>query len=217
MTQKDLEAQVQSLKATVQYLRDFHEIDQVMHKYAHYLLRTDLQGIVDLFAQKDPNVSVEIADSGVFKGLEGVKRIYLDQHWRIHSIPGFMGSVLMHNPWIEIHPNGKEARGMWTSLNLNAKPSGGYTGGGGALQSVLGHGKYANTLVKEDGKWKLRNFHWYVIFRSPLDEGWVKHPISGGNVMPDPKVWADEPSTFYMPYNPDIYNRFDPPPPEPYE
>lgn len=198
-----------NLEARIQYIEDFIEIDQLMHKYAHFLLRSELQKIVDCFAQKDPDISVEIADSGIYKGMAGVKRMYLDLHWSQHSTPGFMGSVLIHNPWIEIHPNGKEAKGMWTNVNLVTKPT------EGKLTPCIVHGRYNNTLIKEDGVWRWEKFHWMVIFRTSLLRGWVDQPITGG--MTSAEFPSDGPTTFYQPYNPSVFNKFDPPPPEPYE
>jgi hypothetical protein len=79
------------------------------------------------------------------------------------------------------------------------------------------HGKYDNTLIKEDGVWRWKKFHWNVIFRSPLHAGWVDVPIHGGMKGLDEMFPPDAPTTSYEPYNPNVSNKFDPAPPEPYK
>ena len=50
--------------------------------------------------------------------------------------------------------------------------------------------------IKENNIWKFKKMHFYLIFRTPLDEGWVKTPV----VLSMAKGSADLPTTGYKPY-----------------
>ena len=68
---------IEELERRISRLEDMHQINNVQSRYEHFLSMGNFFKIVDLFAQKDPNVSVEIADSGVYTGIEGIKRLYI--------------------------------------------------------------------------------------------------------------------------------------------
>ena len=50
--------------------------------------------------------------------------------------------------------------------------------------------------IKENNIWKFKKMHFYLVFRTPLDEGWVKTPV----VLSMAKGSADLPATVYKPY-----------------
>ena len=87
-------------------------------------------------------------------------------------------------------------------------------GSGWEARSHVAVGKYDQTFIREDGKWKYLEFRWYVIFRTPYEDGWVKTPIVGGlhdEGFPDV-------GSLYTPYDPLLdSNSFFPAPPEPEE
>ena len=53
--------------------------------------------------------------------------------------------------------------------------------------------------VKEDGKWKISKLHFFLNFRTPYEDGWLKTPVIGQN-GPDQQVPPDEPPTTWHPY-----------------
>jgi hypothetical protein len=65
MGSRDLEAQVQNIEDTL-------AIDRLEKIYGYYLDNRRIEDCIDLFA--DNCESIEIADRGVFKGKEGVRR-----------------------------------------------------------------------------------------------------------------------------------------------
>jgi len=74
--------------------------------------------IVDQFAKKDPNVKVEIADSGVYEGFEGVKRLFLTMGARLFARKGASPLMMIMTPVIELSRDGKTARGNVAFLRL---------------------------------------------------------------------------------------------------
>ncbi len=202
MTPKEMEARIRRLE-------DIHEIANVQGRYNHFLLMNKLNELVDLFAKKDPHVTVEVADSGVYQGIEGVKRLFLKGMHAKHAVRGGLGLHMVSTPVIEVRRDGKTAKGMWYTFGANARRD------ENGLHALWMSGKYDNEFVKEDGKWRFRSLHWHVFFRSPFEEGWVKRPIVGSGTQAEGQ--PDRPSSYYMPYHPDGFNTFLPPPPEPEE
>lgn len=198
---------LQELEARIRRLEDIHEIQNLQSRYNHYILSHRYDEIVDMFAKKDPNVKIELADSGVIEGLEGVKKAF-NILKELYVVPGGLGLHMLMTPVIEVSRDGKTARGMWHSLGCNTMKT------GNGLIALWQSGKYDNEFVREDGKWKFRIFRWYLTFRTPYDEGWVKKPIIGGLSQKSP---SDRPGTLYAPYDPGKINPFLPLPPEPVE
>jgi len=199
----------EEMEARITRLEDIHEIQNVQSRYNHFLLMNKLEEIVGLFAQKDPSVTVEIADSGVYVGIEGVKRLFLKGMKAKHAVRGGLGLHMVSTPVIEVGGDGKTAKGMWYTFGANTRRD------ELGLHALWMAGKYDNVFVKEDGKWRFLSVHWHVFFRSPFEEGWVKRPIVGSGTQAEGE--PDRPSSYYMPYHPDGFNTFLPPPPEPEE
>jgi len=200
----------EEMEARLRRLEDIHEINNLQGRYNHYLSMLMFDKIIDQFAKKDPNIKVEIADSGVYEGIEGVKRLFRTFGSRLFGRKGASALMMVMTPVIELSRDGNTAKGMWHSFGCyTTVPE--ETG----IVAAWVQGKYDNEFVKEEGKWKFRSLRWYVNFRTPYDQGWVKKPIVSSMTFADAK--PDKPSTYYMPYNPDAFNPFLPKPPEPVE
>ena len=197
MTQQEIEAKIRRLE-------DYRDICNLQGRYNHYMLSGRFDKVLDMFAKKDPNVIIELADSGEHRGIEGVKKVFsiLGEKYRF---PGSLGLHMLMTPVVEVSKDGKTARGMWHSFGCNT-----YKGEFG-LFAMWQTGKYDIEFVKEDGEWKYRVFKWYVIFRTPYEDGWVKKPIiSGLHKENGPAI-----SPLYAPYDPTKSGEFLPLPPEP--
>jgi hypothetical protein len=105
--QKDLETESKKLKAQVAKLsqtEDYIEIWQLMSMYSHLYHVFKRSEIPGPFARKTPGVLVEIEDSGVYEGLEGVDRFFngvLSE--KRHMVPGFLGVHMTVNPIIQFN------------------------------------------------------------------------------------------------------------------
>jgi hypothetical protein len=162
--------------------------------------------VLDMFAKKDPNIIIELADSGEHRGIEGVKKVFSILGEK-YGFPGSLGLHMLVTPVVEVSQDGKTAKGMWHSFGCNTIKE------GNEVSAMWQAGKYDIEFVKEDGEWKYRVFKWYVIFRTPYDEGWVRRPIISGLHQEDgPSV-----SPLYAPYDPTKFGEFLPLPPEPAE
>ncbi len=201
MTPRELEAKVNRIS-------DFIEICNLQGRYNHYLGTNQYDKIIGLFAGKTPGVKIELADSGVHEGLEAIINLFTHLGRRYHMVGG-LGIHLLMTPVVEVSRDGTRARGMWNSFGTNTRKA-----ADGKLGAMWQLGKYDQTFIREDGKWKYLEFRWYVIFRTPYENGWVKTPIVGGlhdEGFPDV-------GPLYAPYDPFLdSNSFFPAPPEPEE
>lgn len=215
MTIKELESEVMRLKEQVEELsrtKDYLEIWKLMSTYSHLYYIFKRSEIIDLFAQKTPGVVIEIEDSGVYEGLEGVKKVYGGFLSEKNSMyPGFLGLHMTVNPIIEINKKGTRAKGLWHShgsvtLRMGEK-----------LTSYWCLGKYDMEYVKEDGQWKFLKLIYRLTYMAPYEKGWVEEPQGASIGAAHVKYPPDKPSTYHMPYNRYRINVFQPPPPDPYK
>ena len=215
MTLNELEVEVMHLKeqlAECARVRDYIEICQLMSTYTHLYHVMRRSDIPALFAQKIPGVTVEIEDSGIYEGLDGVNKIFCGiLSEKKHMAPGFLGVHMTVNPILEFNKEGTRAKGLWHShgsvtLRLNEE-----------LTAFWCLGKYDMEYVKEDGKWKFLKFAYRLTYMTPYEKGWIKEPQGASITAGHSEYPPDKPSSYHMPYNPYRINIFQPPPPEPYE
>lgn len=199
MTVKELEKEVRALKekqqameSRLQTYEDIEEIKRLQRIYGFYLEHWMSQEIVDLFSD-DPEISVELSTSGVFKGKEGVKRYF----FKTKPTPDFLHQVLQVQPVIDITPDHKTAKGRWYGWGIMALPK------EGGIWQGYNNGIYECEYVKESGRWKFKKIHWHRIFLAPYSEGWVKpekvlkgDPMAASPAQPMP----DLPTTTHNPY-----------------
>jgi hypothetical protein len=194
------------------YVKDYIEIWQLMSTYSHLYHAMRRSDIPALFAQKTPGVTVEIEDSGVYEGLEGVNKIFCGiLSEKAHKTPGFLGVHMTVNPILEFNKKRTRAKGLWHSHGSATLRL------GGQLTAFWCLGKYDMEYVKEDGKWKFLKFAYRLTYMSPYEKGWIEEPqgasITAGHIEFPP----DKPSTYHMPYSRYRINIFQPPPPEPFK
>jgi hypothetical protein len=191
-------ATLEELQARLARLEDIEKIKQLQHIYGYYRDYAEWKKVVDLFAEKD--ASVEVADYGVYRGREGVKRFYIDllgcggQKPRPKEI---LAIVFQLQGVVTVDPSGKSARGRWYGMGMEAIPFTSFCEG--ALHQTWLHGIYENEYVKEDGKWKIKKLHFNLVFRTPFEAGWMKVPVVGERGQ-DAKIKPDAPPTAYHPY-----------------
>ncbi len=180
----------------LQALEDTQAVDRLQKIFGYYLDNGQNQKVVDLFS--DNAESIEIADRGVCKGKEGIRKFFLDflgegRHGDMKEVP--TGRMLFHMQLqgvVDVAPDGKTARGRWYMLMIQAWP----INPGEPNKSVIGHGVYENEFIKEDGIWKFSKVFMSLHFRSPIPEGWVTLPVvSSGKFS-----MSDLPPTAYHPY-----------------
>ena len=190
MTKKDLETKVKILEEKLARVQDVQEIEKLQRAYGFYLDNRLWDEIVDLFS--DNTESLEISDSGVYLGKAGVEKFFKGVLGRdgLPPMPGALGIHMQLQGVVNVGPNDGKAKGRWQCAMCIATPV------EGELTALLGHGVYEVEYVKEDGIWKFNKMHFYLTFRTPLDEGWVKTPV----VISMARQTPDLPTTVYKPY-----------------
>ena len=201
-----LEARVNILEARLQKTEDIEAIKKIQRAYGYYLEHWQVDEIVALFSH-NPDASVEINDSGRYKGWETVKNSFrFEDHYTAYNgqhtaPPEFLHILMPISGIVDLDPDGKTAKGRWYGFGLIAQHR------GGILRAIISSGIWENEYIKEDGVWKILKLFWSNIFSSPLDEGWVKTPYLGNpphkNAPPPErnKNFAPYPSGYIFPYH----------------
>jgi hypothetical protein len=188
-------ATLEELQKRITRLEDIKQIEKLQRIYGYYLDYYEFQKVVDLFS--DNAESVEIADYGVYKGKRGVKRFYLELLGGKPPRVGELSIGMIMQGVVDVDPNGKTAKGRWYCMMIEAKPT--ISLHEGELRQLWGNGIYENEYVKEGRKWLFQKVFFFLNFRTPYEDGWLKVPVVGQN-GPSTAVPPDAPPTFYHPY-----------------
>jgi len=215
MAKKSLEKKIECLEA-------IHAIQNVMGRYEYLLSagRPIRQKIVDLFSQKTPDVSANVGDWGVYKGIDGIRRLFAGLMGRTEERVGFLSEFNLTTPVIEVAGDGKTAKAVWMGPGIETFPD----VETGEVRAGWCWTKYACDFIKEDGAWKIWHFNNFLTFYVDYDKSWAEagdHYIRRpGSIRQVPAEFKpDGPPTIRInPYNPkDTKREFLPAPPEPYE
>lgn len=192
MTKEQLEEKVAALEKRLGAVQDVQEIEKLQRVYGFYLDNRLWDAVVDLFS--DNTESLEISDSGVYLGKKGVERFFKEVLGKggLPPMPGALGIHMQLQGVVNAGPVENAAKGRWQCVMLIGAPV------EGSLRAILGHGVYEVGYVKEDGIWKFGKMHFYLTFRTPFDEGWVKTAVVVS--MKSPNKLNDLPTTVYKPY-----------------
>ena len=192
MTEREMEERVRAIEEKMERIQDVQNIEKLQRAYGFYLDNRLWDEIIDLFS--DDAESLEISDSGVYLGKKGVERFFRQVLGKggLPPMPGSLGIHMQLQGIVNVGPAPDAAKGRWQCVMLIATPL------EGELRAVLGHGVYEVDYAKRDGLWTFKKMHFYLTFRTPLDEGWVKTPVVIS--MKSPKQNFDLPTTVYKPY-----------------
>jgi hypothetical protein len=188
-------ATLQELQSRIQRLEDIKQIQQLQHIYGYYRDYADWDKIVDLFSDKAE--SVEVADLGVYKGKEGVRRFYQKLLGAEAPRPGMLSLKMQIQGVVTVSPDGQTAKGRWYGWGMEALPVASIHYG--ELRQTWTFGTYENEYVKENGRWLFKKLLFSLTFRTPYEDGWLRTPVIGQN-GPSREVPPDAPSTSYHPY-----------------
>ncbi|MCJ7605060.1 MAG: nuclear transport factor 2 family protein [Dehalococcoidales bacterium] len=191
-------ATLEELEKRIQKLDDVKQIERLQRIYGYYRDYGEWEKCVDLFS--DNAVSIEVADHGVYKGKEGIRRYYLDLIRGgpdAQPRPGAFSVALQMQGVVTVNDDGRTASGRWYGFLMEARPTLGLHFGD--LRQTWGHGVYENEYVRENGRWLINKLHFFLNFRTPFEDGWLKTPVIG-QTGPSPDVPPDEPSTTWHPY-----------------
>ena len=196
-----------NLELRIARLEDYRDICNLQGRYNHYLQTGQIKDkLAELFALDNPDVKAEMADSGLWTGGEGVVKLFRHLGTK-YAMPGALMVHMLLTPVVEVSTDRRTAKGMWNSFGTNT-----YLNDEGKLEAMWQLGKYDMTFCRDQGQWKYLEFKWYVVFRTPYQQGWVDKPIVEGlHEAGFPPV-----SRYHTPYDPNkAQNSFMPYPPEP--
>ncbi len=178
---------LEELEREITRLEDIQAIEDLQKKYGYYFDNSMFQEVIDLFSEN--TISVEITDHGVFRGKEGVERMYAGMVGV--KRPGWIFfQVMQHQGVVDVAPDGKTAKGRFYTPAFECRPF------GGTKKQTWEFGVYNNEYIKENGKWRFLKFHWNLTYWTSYEAGFLKVPKLSDTPFPH----ADAPATAYHPY-----------------
>lgn len=188
------------LQKQITHLCDMQAIANLQGRFLYCIQAHDDETIVELFAKNDAEVSVEIAESGVYVGSAKVRAFFTELIGPFFNSPGVLPIHMLTTPVIDIAECGTVAYGMWQTLGCNTFEV------DNDLTAVWQQGKYDNVFVKENGQWRIKQLCWLCNFRTPFDKGWVKQPM----VNVEPLDFTQFPESIHPSHPGEPYDVYDP-------
>lgn len=207
-----LEERVAALEQEADRLRSWNAVSNLMGQYTVNWVPRNLHRALDFYALDQPDVSVEIADRGVFIGPEAVE-LFFNKFSRMSQVEGNLLLHYLTSPMIVVAGDGKTAKGVWRSPGIEAvmPPD------GGKPVPLWSFGAYAVDFIRTQGVWKVWHLHWYRTIKCTYKDAWVEDLslTYTGRIPGSPENLGA--TTFHNPYRPDTTQESIPPCPEPYE
>jgi hypothetical protein len=178
---------LEELEKRITLEEDVLAIEDLQKMYGYYFDNHRFAEVIDLFSEQ--TTTVEITDHGVFRGKEGVKKMYAGMIGR--EMPGYIFfEVMQHQGVVTVAEDGKTATGRFYTPAFECRPF------GGGLKQTWEFGVYDNEYIKEDGTWRFLKLHWNLTYWTSYESGFLKVP----KLMDTPFPHADAPATAYHPY-----------------
>jgi hypothetical protein len=160
--QKELRMLAENLEEAVAFLKDLEAIKKLHARYAYLVDEGRMDEVADLFVEEG------VADWGGTRGrYEGKEAIAAFFKERIPRAASMLRHMFVQ-PDIEVKGNRAQAKWYMFGFGTYNLPEG--------PAPAWNHGKYENTLVKENGEWKFKHLKFMFTFQTPYHEGWVKCP-----------------------------------------
>lgn len=221
MNTEELARKIEALEKKVEFQShyiDMQEIQMLQSRYIYYLENGKISNVWDdLFSHTNPDVRLEIMDSGAYIGQEHVKRaLYtmagkLDRDGKPAEKAAELANtntdraalflmLTISSPYIAVDKAGEHAWGQWHIFGPHTNKVFDSEIMAKRDTAFWIAGKYDNEYVKENGRWKLLKLRPICWIRSPFDEGWLRNPDCRRTPAP---FWPpDEPARISS-FNPD--------------
>lgn len=221
MDNETLLARIEALEKEVHrqsYYADMQEIQQLQARYIYLMENGKVAEVWDeLYAHDDPDVRVEIMDSGAYVGPDHVKRVWYTMGGRVDNSgnPVQRGATMSNTntdkaalllmltistPYVVVSKDGQHAWGHWHIFGphtnrvfdpeIRAKRD----------TAFWIAGKYDNEYVKVDGVWKLQKLRPICWLRTPYDKSWLE--VADCRRTPTP-YWPPDEAARISSFNPD--------------
>jgi hypothetical protein len=187
-----------------------HAVQNLMGRYTVNFSPKYMHRALDFYALDRSDVSVEIADRGVYVGAEALRKLFAAQFAMSSK-----GNLLIHylaTPMIEIAADAQSAKGVWRSPGIEAV----VPPGGGKPVPLWSFGTYAVDFIRRESEWKILHLHWFRIVKCSYEQGWVDDlSMTYTGKLPDSPDLL--PTTYHNPYTPETVQEPIPPCPAPFE
>lgn len=191
-------------------LEAYHQIENLMGRCTAAFNFRQAERVLGYFDLESPEVSVEIADEGLFKGQTAVTA-FVQETLGQPTQTGYMLDMQLTTPIIEVAEDLLSARAQWWCPGAGSLPQKGED-----PQAFWAWGMLAANLVLTDGSWKISNLHYFRLIKCDYHKGWVED-TSMINRLNTPMHPMAKPTTWHEPYSPLSVRRGIPAAPRPYD
>lgn len=216
---KKLELELEKEKAITQ-------IQNCMGRYVYMHTGRMHKSCVECFAVGDPDLSIEIGPSGVYKGPDAADRVYTIGHNASEPIPnGFLAEHPLTTAVIEVADDLQTAKALWITPGHEAA----WDKSGEHFECDWMWGRYACDFKFINGQWKIWHMQMFSTFRCDYYTSWgdtiaddlihEKIQKSDGTEIYAPilaETMPDHPTTFFEEFSKDRPIKYWPQPPQPY-
>ena len=150
--------------------RDVLAIQNLHGSFIHYWNTGRFFDIYEkLFARQTQDISFESQGfPGTLRG-NSVRGVFEQMQRRAHMCGGFYGVQLSTSRVIEASPDGRHARGMWTSLTLDVRDIVQDNNGNHFLMDNA-TGRWYIDFIRENDGWKIKDYQWKAFaYMSPME------------------------------------------------
>ncbi|WP_405722828.1 nuclear transport factor 2 family protein [Streptomyces sp. NBC_01537] len=215
-------------------IRAVHEIHNLIGRHAFFSAAGHYDDLIGTFARRTPGVTVELADWGVYEGLDGARAALVGPLLEMarrngegmraeypeldvqDDRAGMLLESAFTTPVIQVAEDGGSARGVWMVMAAQT----GFNPDAGRPEASWAWVHYAVDFVheedEENGVWRILRLRVVPRFRTAYDGSWVESSLRPQS-PPPLSTTSDRPPT--APLNDYSVTRvptYDPRPPEPY-
>lgn len=209
--------EIASLRRRMEVQEAIHAIRTLHFKYGYYMDRYLLDEVVTFFS-RDCEIHFR---GGIFRGVEGAKRLYKGRLGRFGPAPGLLVDHLMMQDIVNIEADGAHASARFRCLvqgGIHESVSGVSADRAQASRQYWHSGLYENRYVREDGVWKILIFNYMTVWEADYDQGWARadpdriargqltvpypdDPFGPDAIETQPRGWPDvETFSFHYPH-----------------
>lgn len=186
-----------------------HQVENLMGRVVAALNFRQTEKLLGFFAMQNEEVSLEVADEGLFQGPEAVSAFVRETVGQPVK-PGEMLDLQLTTPIVEVADDLQSARALWWCPGAGALPR-----EGELPQAIWVWGMIAADLTLEDEGWRVLHLHYFRLIKCDYHKGWVEDTsmINRLNIPVHPLA---KPTTWHDPYSPLNIRQGIPAAPRPY-
>ena len=189
----DVETRLAALENRVGELEDANAIRRLHHAYGYYIDFNRADEVAELFAEGGEVIFL----SGIYRGREGVRRLYGTWFKNFFLAPGEEGPahgfLLDHfqmQDVITVAPDRQTAKGRFRAILFGGSHESRAYKPDGLPPQFFEAGIYENDYVREDGCWKIKRLDYMMQWQADYETGWA-HTIA--HLQPLMECWPANP------------------------